>query len=307
MFHFTVVMGVQEGRAREEAGRSADGGGRQVAAVETRPLRVLLAEDNPINQKVAARTLERAGHHVALAADGQEALDRLQDGNFDVVLMDVQMPRMDGITATREIRKREAHTGDHVPVLAMTAHAMKGDRERCVEVGMDGYVSKPVKPHELVAAVEDLCAEDHEIGDGAAVEATGGAAGDAGPAFDLEGALENAGGEPEFLCELIGVLSEQADALMAQLRQAMSDDDSEAVMRTAHTIKGAVANFCAARAADVAYRVEVLGKEERLGEAPAAVDALQRELGRLGDELTAYAVDDSGCHPRTFSGPNEGR
>jgi CheY-like chemotaxis protein len=120
-----------------------------------RVLRILLAEDNAVNQKLAVRMLEKHGHKVVVANNGKEALAALQAASFDVVLMDVQMPEMGGLEATAQIRIAEQGTGRHIPVIAMTAHAMKGDRERCLEAGMDGYVSKPVQPKELLAAIEE--------------------------------------------------------------------------------------------------------------------------------------------------------
>ncbi len=115
--------------------------------------RVLVAEDNLINQKVVCYMLEKNGHQVTSAHNGQEALEALEKSLFDVILMDVQMPKMDGFEATAAIRKREAESGSYIPIVALTAHAMKGDRERCLEAGMDDYVSKPIKPEELFATI----------------------------------------------------------------------------------------------------------------------------------------------------------
>jgi CheY-like chemotaxis protein len=123
---------------------------------EPHPLRVLLAEDNLVNQKVLCAFLERQGHDVALAETGTQALAALAKHTFDVVLMDVQMPEMTGFEATEKIRLEENGTGRHVPIIAMTAHAMKGDRERCLSHGMDGYISKPVRPRELWQALQNL-------------------------------------------------------------------------------------------------------------------------------------------------------
>jgi CheY-like chemotaxis protein len=117
-----------------------------------------MAEDNVVNQKVALRILQKQGHSVALATTGFEALKKAAERTFDLILMDVQMPDMDGLAATGAIREREKTTGGHVPILAMTAHAMKGDRERCLAAGMDGYVSKPVRPRELAKAIEEVTA-----------------------------------------------------------------------------------------------------------------------------------------------------
>jgi two-component system sensor histidine kinase/response regulator len=120
------------------------------------PLRVLLAEDNPVNQRVAARLLEKRGHVVVLAENGVRAIEELEKQRFDLILMDVQMPVMDGMEATAKIRQKEKITGAHIPIIAMTAHAMEGDRQRFLESGMDGYISKPVHSRELFEVIESL-------------------------------------------------------------------------------------------------------------------------------------------------------
>jgi CheY-like chemotaxis protein len=118
--------------------------------------RVLLAEDNLVNQKLAQRLLEKRGFEVTIAGDGELALQALEKGAFDLVLMDVQMPNMDGITATTKVREREKLSGGRIPILAMTAHALKGDEERCLAAGMDGYVTKPIRPVEMFAAIDKV-------------------------------------------------------------------------------------------------------------------------------------------------------
>jgi CheY-like chemotaxis protein len=123
---------------------------------ERRPLRILLAEDNVVNQRLAMRVLEKQGHTVVVVGDGVMALAALKRDHFDVVLMDVQMPLMDGVEATAAIRKEERASGQHIPIIAMTAHAMTGDRQRFLESGMDGYLSKPVHSQELFAAIENV-------------------------------------------------------------------------------------------------------------------------------------------------------
>jgi CheY-like chemotaxis protein len=122
----------------------------------SRPLRILLAEDNVVNQLLATRMLEKQKHTVVVASDGVTALAAMERGHFDVVLMDVQMPLMDGVEATAAIRRQERSTGQHIPIIAMTAHAMSGDRQRFLASGMDGYVSKPVHSEELFAAIENV-------------------------------------------------------------------------------------------------------------------------------------------------------
>ena len=117
-------------------------------------LHILLAEDNHINQAVVRGVLGKRGHRVEIANDGREALDKIKNGPFDLVLMDVQMPELDGLEATGLIRQMEKTTGGHVPIIAMTAHALKGDRERCLATGMDGYISKPIRTQELLKEIE---------------------------------------------------------------------------------------------------------------------------------------------------------
>ena len=128
---------------------------------ETRKvLRVLVVEDNPVNQHLAVRLVEKKGHSVTAVGSGRGALEILERELFDVVLMDVQMPEMDGFEATGAIRKKEQGTGSHLPIIAMTAHAMRGDRERCLTAGMDAYVTKPVNVKKLFAAIESVCPQE---------------------------------------------------------------------------------------------------------------------------------------------------
>jgi CheY-like chemotaxis protein len=119
-----------------------------------------LAEDNAVNQKLAVRLLEKEGHRVTVANDGREAIAAIERESFDLILMDVQMPQMNGYEATAAIRERERAVGGHIPIIAMTAHAMKGDRERCLEAGMDSYVSKPIKTKDLFDAIDELARRD---------------------------------------------------------------------------------------------------------------------------------------------------
>jgi CheY-like chemotaxis protein len=163
--HLTKPIGQSE---LLEAILHAVGGKLQAAVPASRPgahdplrepprgLRILLAEDNHVNQILAARLLEKRGHHVEVASDGREALEKLKTADFDLVLMDVQMPVMGGFEAAAAVREMEKGTGKHIPIVALTAHAVKGDRERCLAAGMDGYVGKPIHPEELFEQIEAL-------------------------------------------------------------------------------------------------------------------------------------------------------
>jgi CheY-like chemotaxis protein len=168
-FHFTAVLGVGD-PVMETAGTALPAVFRapvvefpsavlatdRAPQKEERRLRILLAEDNAINQKIACHVLEKQGHHVTVAADGRQALSALDQAPFDLVLMDVQMPEMDGFETTGAIRARERGTRAHLPIIAMTAHAMQGDRERCIAAGMDSYISKPLEIKELIALLEEF-------------------------------------------------------------------------------------------------------------------------------------------------------
>ena len=145
-----AALGTQARRRKPRAERSS------LAAGEPQELKILLVEDNPVNQLLASRILQKRGHVVVLAGDGKSAVEIVRQQSFDLVLMDVQMPEMDGLEATTAIREHERASGKHVPIIAMTAHALVGDKERCLEAGMDGYLSKPMQPEELYAILDDF-------------------------------------------------------------------------------------------------------------------------------------------------------
>jgi CheY-like chemotaxis protein len=140
-----------------EKSEHSPGPSTQAAARSGGSLQVLLAEDNPVNQTLAVRLLQRRGHVVTVAQNGREALAMLDQNHFDAVLMDIEMPEMDGFSATRAIRAREKNSGEHVPIIAMTAHAMRGMKEECLNAGMDGYLAKPIQAGELYASLDELC------------------------------------------------------------------------------------------------------------------------------------------------------
>ena len=248
-------------------------------AMCSRSLEVLVAEDNVVNQRVAARILEKRGHRVVVAANGREALETLEDRTFDLVLMDVQMPELDGFEATAALRKRESATGGHIPVVAMTAHAMKGDRERCLEAGMDAYVSKPLQTSQFLEVVESMVPSQGEADPEApCVES---------PPYDFDTALARLEGDLELLAEVARSFIGEAPDLLSEIRHSISRRDPAALERTAHALKGAVCNFSAGPAFDGALGLEIMGKQGDLVHAEAAFAGLERNVAMLGDALEA--------------------
>ena len=240
-----------------------------------RRLRILLAEDNPVNQRVGAAILEKHGHSVALAANGKEAIQTLERQAFDLVLMDVQMPEMDGFEATRVIRERERATGGHVPIVATTAHALKGDRERCIEAGMDEYIAKPIRPAALIELVERL--------------ATGGEQSPApshqpeppeqeSPVFDREAALRVVGGDIQLLREVTDIFLEDSPKRVVEARSALGNNDAEGVLRSAHTIKGAAGAIGALRVQQAARDLEDAARSGPNGPCTSLLADLETQL-----------------------------
>jgi CheY-like chemotaxis protein len=256
-------------------------------------LRILLAEDNPVNQKLAVALLRKQGHTVQVAGNGREALRALGlDGGpapaepFDVVLMDVQMPEMDGFQATALIRERERDTGRHLPVIAMTAYAMKGDRERCLAAGMDGYVAKPVQPAELVRALSGLRT-------GTAVSGAVLAAGPADELIDRAAALERVGGDKQLLAELAKLFRREWPGWLTEIRAAVAAGDAARLRLFAHTLRGSAANFGARAACAAAQRLETLAQTGNLTGADEATTVLAAALERLQPALAALADGNS--------------
>jgi PAS domain S-box-containing protein len=226
--------------------------------MSARRLRILLAEDNPVNQAVASRILEKRGHSVVVVKNGREAVDALQPGameSFQVVLMDVQMPEMDGLEATAAVRAREKSSGGHVPIVAMTAHAMEGDRDRCLKAGMDGYVTKPVEARRLVEAVEA-----------------------AAGSFDPRLAAARLGGDRRLLRELLEIFLAECPVMVSKIRKAIDASDPTALRHAAHALKGSVANFGAPRPFEAAQMLERMGIDEDLSDARAALRDLEEAL-----------------------------
>jgi CheY-like chemotaxis protein len=234
-------------------------------AAAVRPLRILLAEDNPVNQKLARSWLGERGHTVVVANNGLEALAALDAERFDVVLMDIQMPEMGGFEATQAIRDKEKHNGQRVPIVAMTAHALKGDRERCLEAGMDGYLSKPIEPEELIRVVERL----------------------ADQVVDRQELARRFGGHQRLLREAVSEFLADCPQQMARLRAAVDRGDHHAAARVAHALKGAVSNFAAPAVVEAAQELEGAGRRADAAAVREAYQRLESAMERLRPALAA--------------------
>jgi CheY-like chemotaxis protein len=244
---------------------------------------VLLAEDNAVNQRLVARLLQKEGHAVTLAGNGREALAALEREAFDLVLMDVQMPELDGLEATRRIRRRERDTGGHVPVIALTAHAMKGDRERCLEAGMDAYVSKPVHPQQLFQAIGTLAPDPAPAG--TVTEA------DPVAAWDPGAALARVGGDRELLKELVHLFLDECPKWLAEIRQALDAHDAAALRRAAHSLKGGLGHFGARAALEAAQCLEMMGRAGDVAQAGPACARLEAALADLRPAVAALGEE----------------
>ncbi len=275
--------------------------GRDASA---RRLHVLVAEDNAVNQRVIVRLLEKMGHIPIVTFNGQEAVEAYESRPFDLALMDVQMPVMDGLAATKAIRESEAlHPGRRrLPIMALTAYAMRGDRERCLAAGMDDYLTKPVKPAELSAALNRLLDDGANAlpdpsasvqseatrsqGESAGAPAVpGGAAPEAG--FDFTAALHYVGGDRALLDELLGIFVEDAPVRMDAIRKAIAGGEATELTREAHTLKGALKVIGATTAAGLAQGLEALARDGNMSEADKLSTALEREMDRLMQSLLA--------------------
>jgi PAS domain S-box-containing protein len=257
----------------------------EVGGKARRPLRILLAEDNDINQMMAINLLQKRGHHITVANNGREALALLERQVFDVVLMDVQMPELDGFKTTAAIRAREAGNGMRLPIIAMTAHALKGDRERCLAAGMDGYISKPVKSAELFTALEMFMPK--VAGEAASAKNGSSAQSDhtAHEVFDRTALLQYVDGDMELLRTIVERFLDKSPTMLAKIQEAIASSDSKALEFNAHSLKGTVGNFFAEPAREAATRLETLGREGNLTDARQAYGELEREMDRLGGRL----------------------
>jgi CheY-like chemotaxis protein/HPt (histidine-containing phosphotransfer) domain-containing protein len=222
-------------------------------------LKLLLAEDNKVNQMLAVALLRKRGYDVTVADNGLQAVELVKRGDFDLVLMDVQMPKMDGFEATAAVREWESDRGKRLPIVAVTAHAMEGDRTRCLEAGMDDYVSKPIDPEELEAAIHRWTGDVVD--------------------FVPSRALDLAEGDETVLGSIVALFLEQTPERLAAIRTALDAGDASGMERTAHTLEGAAVRLAMPRLRDIAHRMAVLSSRGELEQASALMAELDAAVG----------------------------
>jgi two-component system, sensor histidine kinase and response regulator len=255
---------------------------RHTLRQEPRSLRVLLAEDDMVNRQLAEHLLRRSGHQVTSVPDGRKAVEAIRNlgaDSFDVVLMDVKMPEMDGIEATAAIRALEEGKPGHLPIIAMTAHAMKGDRTRFLDAGMDGYIAKPVEPGELVTVIEQTVPARGVPGRKRRPEAA------AKPVIDWKRGLATVEGDSALLHELLQLFAAGAPAALDKLRIAVELKDTPAIEFAAHTLKGSVSNFGAEAAVAASLKLEAMARAGNLKHVEESFHIVEQEIQRLLDAI----------------------
>ena len=258
---------------------------------DLKPLKILLAEDNEVNQLLAMKILNRGSHQVRAVYNGQEALDALSREDFDLVLMDVQMPVMDGLEATRRIRARELEQGlNRVPILAITAHALKGDRERCLEAGMDSYIQKPIRMADLFREIKAVIGEKASDEEAEKMNHMQGSFSEAevqpDKTVDMATALSRLGDDQDLLQELSASFLESYQGYMEGMRQAIQKDDHKALTHSAHTLKGMLGIFVAEKARETAGKLEHKGRSQDMYGVQDLFAELEREIEEVVRELS---------------------
>jgi CheY-like chemotaxis protein len=260
-------------------------------------IRVLVAEDNAINQKVAMRLLEKLGCRVDVAATGKEAVEMIELLPYDLVFMDCQMPEMDGFEATRLVRQKEMVTGRHVPIVAMTAHAMQGDRENCLAAGMDDYIAKPVQQQQLSLALETFASTSVEAEPERVADAD--CRGD--EVLNQAALLARMNGDVELLREIAALFLENSPRLLDEIRRAIAHGRNTELATAAHAVKGSVITFAARAAADTAQQLELMGRNQELthpdgqARATALCARLEETINRLQSALARLMREEEKC------------
>jgi CheY-like chemotaxis protein len=258
-----------------------------------------LAEDNAVNQELAAAILRKEGHTVVAVLNGREALEALESASpkFDLILMDVQMPELGGLETTAIIREKEQASGTHIPIVALTAHALTGDRERCLEAGMDAYLSKPVQPEKLRKMVEDMVStpagRDRRAPGRSKTEQV----------LDGRALLVQVDGDMRLLGKLTRLFLADCPGMLSKIRRAIVSRDPQALQPAAHALKGAIANFAARGPFQAALKLEMMGRHKELSGVEDAYLALEKEIKRLQKALAALGARKARKKQAKASGP----
>ena len=270
---------------RQSSARRVSPEKQEVAATS---LKILVADDHQANRELAASILRKRGHQVSFAANGHEAFSTIEREAFDVVLMDVQMPEMDGFQATAAVRQREKETQTHVPIIALTAHAMKGDRDKCLVAGMDAYLPKPLDARELQTLVESLAA----AADPAFVSMPVSTPSSEDQAdFDLSAALDRLAGDQDILKQQMGFFLNDGPRLLDEIRSSIAAGEGKSLKIAAHRLKGLTASYDAHRAAKLAQQLETLGNEGTLDAAETIANELSSCVDDLRQAIEAYRLN----------------
>jgi protein-histidine pros-kinase len=280
------------------ATRGLDTGGEVAEGIppgDGLPLRFLLAEDGKVNQVVATQLLRKYGHEVVVVENGRDALETYRPSDFDAVLMDVQMPGMNGLEATRAIRKKEqAENWERVPIVAMTANAMQGDREECLEAGMDDYLAKPIRPAEFLEVIAGIRQpantndSDSSLEGGSEPETEGATAVDSSKVFDAQ-AFQETMGNDDLMRTLIEEFHRESRAVLERMDAALSQKDAASLHEATHSLKGLVGTFSAEAAHHRAIEIDNAARGGDLENARGLASEVKREVELLKKALDQFA------------------
>ena len=261
------------------------------------PAYILMAEDNPMNQAIAKKMITDMGCNLTVVENGQEACDEYASHNFDVILMDIQMPIMGGLEATQKIREQERFKGRKTPIIALTAHSMGGHREMCINAGMNDYISKPVSPKSLFAVLSKFIAVDTRTqspdsadgGESSVATSTDAVSeGTIGSAVDLSRLRDLTGNDENIIAQLIKIFIDDTDEHGVLLRTAVNDMNIENIVSEAHRIKGGAAQVGAERLRNLASTIEQMGRDDQLSDIEAIMSDFEKEY----IQVHAYLVSE---------------
>lgn len=277
-----TVMGLQKSKSPDKQRSMVTR--HTIAEQKRRAIHILLAEDDPVNSKLVVTVLERAGFSVDAVNDGQKTIQALKSKDYDLVLMDVQMPEMNGFEATKAIRQMEDKK-QHIPIIAMTAHAMKEDKERCLQTGMDDYISKPIEPQNLINTIEKWIKSTDVQDTISRREHSDEEASDEGTPVNFDNALERFGGDKEFFKEILEEFLSYIPKQLEVLDEAVKKGDASEAEREAHKIKGAAENVGAGRIAGLSFKLELIARKGDLSGAEEIVTNLKNQLEILQEHI----------------------